>query len=46
MMGTLIEIGLHKKQPTIIKEMLETQDRQLAGKTAESRGLYLQKIYY
>lgn len=46
MVGTLIEIGLHRKEPDIIKTILETQHRQLAGKTAESRGLYLQKIYY
>lgn len=46
MMGTLIQIGLHKKEPEIIKEILETQNRHKAGKTAESRGLYLLKIYY
>ncbi len=46
MMGTLIQIGLHRKKPEIIKEILDTQDRQLAGKTAEARGLYLLKIYY
>ena len=46
MMGTLIQIGLHRKDPEIIKTILETKDRQLAGKTAESRGLYLYKIYY
>jgi len=46
MMGTLIEIGLAKKDPQIIKEILETQERKLAGKTAESRGLYLQRVYY
>jgi tRNA pseudouridine38-40 synthase len=45
-MGTLIQIGLHRKEPEIIKTILETKDRQLAGKTAESRGLYLYKIYY
>ena len=46
MMGTLIQIGLHRKEPMIIKDILETKDRHLAGKTAESRGLYLLKIYY
>lgn len=46
MMGTLIQIGLHRKKPEIIKEILETQNRQLAGKTADARGLYLLKIYY
>ncbi|MFA6801279.1 MAG: tRNA pseudouridine(38-40) synthase TruA [Acholeplasmataceae bacterium] len=46
MMGTLIEIGLHKKESEIITEILETQNRSLAGKTAESRGLYLERVYY
>lgn len=46
MMGTLIAIGLYKKPPGIIKEILESKNRKLAGTTAEARGLYLQKIYY
>jgi len=46
MMGTLIEIGLHRKKPEVIIEILETQDRQLAGKTADARGLYLERVYY
>lgn len=46
MMGTLIEIGIGKLEPSIITEILETQNRKLAGKTAEARGLYLQHVYY
>ncbi len=46
MMGTLIQIGLHRKASSIIKEILETKDRHLAGKTAEARGLFLIKINY
>ncbi len=46
MMGTLIQIGQHKKPVSIIQTILETQDRHLAGKTAEARGLYLVKINY
>jgi tRNA pseudouridine38-40 synthase len=46
MMGTLIQIGLGKLESTIVKEILETQNRSLAGKTAEARGLFLVKIYY
>ena len=45
-MGTLIEIGTGKLEPEIITTILETQDRKLAGKTAESRGLYLERVYY
>ncbi|MEF3693545.1 MAG: tRNA pseudouridine(38-40) synthase TruA [Acholeplasmataceae bacterium] len=46
MMGTLIEIGLHRLDVSIIQEILETQNRKLAGKTAEARGLFLVKINY
>ncbi len=46
MMGTLIEIGLHRFDVSIIQEILETQNRRLAGKTAEARGLFLVKINY
>ncbi len=46
MMGTLIQIGLQKKDPSVIQKILETKDRSLAGKTADPRGLYLVKIYY
>ena len=46
MMGTLIEIGKHQLKPSVITEILETQNRKLAGKTAEARGLYLQRVYY
>ncbi|MBU1093759.1 MAG: tRNA pseudouridine(38-40) synthase TruA [Firmicutes bacterium] len=46
MMGTLIQIGLGRKEPSVIKEIFETNDRALAGKTAEARGLFLVKIFY
>ncbi len=46
MMGTLIEIGIGKLEPDIITTIIETKNRKLAGKTAESRGLYLQHVYY
>ncbi|MDY0338561.1 MAG: tRNA pseudouridine(38-40) synthase TruA [Acholeplasmataceae bacterium] len=46
MMGTLIEIGLNRLDVSIIKEILETQNRKLAGKTAEAKGLFLVKINY
>ena len=45
-MGTLIQIGIGKKDPSVIQEILETKNRHLAGKTAEARGLFLVKIYY
>jgi tRNA pseudouridine38-40 synthase len=46
MMGTLIDIAIGKLEPTIIRTILETQNRKLAGKTAEARGLYLERVYY
>ena len=46
MMGTLIQIGLGRKDINVITEILETKDRHLAGKTAEARGLFLVKINY
>lgn len=46
MMGTLIEIGTGKLEPDIITKILDTKNRKLAGKTAESRGLYLEHVYY
>lgn len=46
MMGTLIEIGQGKKEPSVIPNILETKNRKLAGKTAEARGLFLVKILY
>ncbi|MCF7930986.1 MAG: tRNA pseudouridine(38-40) synthase TruA [Acholeplasmataceae bacterium] len=46
MMGTLIQIGLGKKDPSVIKQIYDTNDRSLAGKTAEARGLFLVKIFY
>jgi tRNA pseudouridine38-40 synthase len=46
MMGTLIQIGLGKKSIDIIDQIFETKERILAGKTAESKGLFLVKINY
>ena len=46
MMGTIIQIGLGRKDQSVIKDILETQNRSLAGKTAEARGLFLVKIFY
>lgn len=46
MMGTLIQVGLGRKEVRIITDILDTKDRHLAGKTAEARGLFLVKINY
>lgn len=44
--GTLIEVGLHKKEPEEITEILESQERERAGFTAPAQGLYLKKVEY
>lgn len=44
--GTLIDVGLHKKDPNYINDIILSKDRQKAGKTASPSGLILYKIYY
>lgn len=44
--GTLLEVGSGKLKPEVIKEMLETGDRKLGGKTVPAMGLYLVEVAY
>ncbi len=44
--GTLIEIGLGKRSPEDIKEILASKDRSKAGFLAEAKGLFLEEVYY
>lgn len=44
--GTLTEVGLGKKRPEELKEIIESRDRQKAGHTAPAEGLYLVEVYY
>ena len=44
--GALIDVGLHKKSPEDIKEMLERKDRSQASDTAPAKGLYLYSVKY
>ncbi|MCF6776051.1 tRNA pseudouridine(38-40) synthase TruA [Thiotrichales bacterium 19X7-9] len=44
--GTLLEIGLQKRDTSWIKELLLLKDRKCAGKTAPSNGLYLVDVGY
>ena len=46
MTGTLIEVGLGKKAPESITEILDAKDRSLAGFTAPARGLKLISVDY
>ncbi|MFH1736377.1 MAG: tRNA pseudouridine(38-40) synthase TruA [Actinomycetota bacterium] len=44
--GTVIEVGLGRQDEGIIREMLRSGDRKLAGRTAPARGLTLTRIGY
>ncbi|MBP1560324.1 MAG: tRNA pseudouridine(38-40) synthase TruA [Oscillospiraceae bacterium] len=46
MVGTLIFINEKKLAPDCIPALLEKRDRNLAGKTAQAQGLYLNKVFY
>ena len=44
--GTLIEVGLHRRSPESVLEILESKDRTLAGFTAPAQGLCLMEVNY
>lgn len=44
--GTLVEVGLGKRKPSEIKEIIESQKRENAGKTLPPQGLYLVNVEY
>jgi len=44
--GTLVEVGLRKREAMSIEEILKQRDRTKAGKTAPSGGLYQLAVYY
>ena len=44
--GTLVEVGLEKIEPKEITNIIEAQDRTLAGKTLPPNGLYLLNVEY
>jgi tRNA pseudouridine38-40 synthase len=44
--GTLTEIGRHKRSPDSIREILQLKDRRTAGETAPPQGLYLVHVLY
>jgi len=44
--GTLIEVGEHKRNPNTLQEILHAKDRQAAGRTAPPQGLYLVQVIY
>lgn len=46
MVGTLTDIGRGQKDVNTIKQILDTQNRHLVGKTASPEGLYLKQVWY
>jgi tRNA pseudouridine38-40 synthase len=44
MVGTLVQVGIHRHRPDSVSQMLEARDRRAAGPTAPPHGLYLQWI--
>lgn len=44
--GTLIEVGMGKKEPEDIKKILDSSNRKNAGKTCPPQGLCLVEVYY
>ncbi|BCJ94589.1 tRNA pseudouridine synthase A [Anaerocolumna cellulosilytica] len=44
--GTLIEIGEGIKEADLMKDILQSKDREQAGETAEAKGLFLQEVLY
>lgn len=44
--GTLMEVGRGKYEPTFLKQIIQAQDRTRAGMTAPAAGLYLVKVDY
>ena len=46
MVGTLIEIGEGKRRSEEIIDILKSEDRTKAGKTAYPEGLYLKNVFY
>ena len=46
MIGTLVNVGEGKIQPSDVKQIIEMKDRNKAGVTAPAHGLYLKKVIY
>ena len=44
--GTLVDVGLGKLQPNEIPQIIESKNRDNAGKTLPPQGLYLVEVYY
>ncbi|MDR4482791.1 MAG: tRNA pseudouridine(38-40) synthase TruA [Nitrospirales bacterium] len=46
LVGTLTEVGRHKRSPGSMADILQAKDRRAAGETAPPQGLYLLHVLY
>ena len=46
LVGTLVEVGLGKRQPSDLTQIIDAHDRRAAGYTAPPYGLYLVRVDY
>jgi tRNA pseudouridine38-40 synthase len=46
LVGTMLEVGIGKKDPQWIKEILDAKDRKAAGRAVDPEGLFLTRIVY
>ena len=46
LVGTLVEVGMGRRKPESIKELLDSRSRSLAGITAPPQGLFLEQVWY
>ncbi|MBR5925940.1 MAG: tRNA pseudouridine(38-40) synthase TruA [Firmicutes bacterium] len=44
--GTLVEVGLHRIDADDIEKIIESKDRGVAGHTAPAQGLYLDEVFF
>lgn len=44
--GTLMEVGLGRREAAELREIIRSADRAAAGKTAAAHGLYLERVEY
>lgn len=44
--GNLWEVGIGRREPIEISNMIAASDRKKAGKTAPAHGLYLERVFY
>ena len=44
--GALLDVGISKKSPNSIKEIIDSSDRKLCGKMVPDSGLYLMSVLY